>query len=259
MIRLLTLVCLLACLPLNSLQAADADWSLVPVPGVWEQAAGGKFEKYDGFAWYRCSVKVPLDWRGRDLQLKVQKIDDAYEAYVNGQKVGGEGAFPPSFKSGLSDRAVSLTVPADAVRVGEWNTVAFRIYDQEGQGGFKGVAPFLGDDVRAIELKGDWQFRTGDDPTWAKPDAAKPTVATFAKMEEIGVISVRNKPKDTKPPRLSLADSLAALTSPDDLEIEQVLTEPLVAQPLFVNFDERGRMWVMQYLQYPNPAGLKIV
>lgn len=258
--RLMTLLLLLVCAASNVAVGADDEWTPIPVPGVWEEAGGGKFAKYDGIAWYRCSVKVPLDWRGRDLQLKVQKIDNAYEAYVNGQKVGGEGMFPPNYKSGLSDRAISLSVPAEAVRVGEWNTVAFRVYDNDGRGGFKGDAPFIGDEVRAIELKGDWQFRTGDDAAWAKLDAAaKPTVASFTKMEEIAVISLRNKPKDTKPPRLSLADSLAALTSPDDLQIDQVLTEPIVAQPLFCNFDERGRMWVMQYLQYPNPAGLKIV
>ena len=45
----------------------------------------------------------------------------------------------------------------------------------------------------------------------------------------------------------------------DDLEIEQVLAEPVVAQPVFLNFDERGRMWVVQYRQYPFPAGLKMM
>ena len=30
-------------------------------------------------------------------------------------------------------------------------------------------------------------------------------------------------------------------------------------QPLYVTFDERGRMWVVQYRQYPFPAGLKVV
>src|SRR5262249_43827946 len=30
-------------------------------------------------------------------------------------------------------------------------------------------------------------------------------------------------------------------------------------QPVAVDFDDRGRLWVMQYLQYPNPAGLKRV
>jgi putative heme-binding domain-containing protein len=50
-----------------------------------------------------------------------------------------------------------------------------------------------------------------------------------------------------------------ALTVADDLKVDQVLTEPTVAQPVFLNFDERGRMWVVQYLQYPFPAGLKIL
>ena len=43
------------------------------------------------------------------------------------------------------------------------------------------------------------------------------------------------------------------------MEIDQVLAEPLVRQPVFLNFDERGRMWVVEYLQYPFPAGLKML
>ena len=43
------------------------------------------------------------------------------------------------------------------------------------------------------------------------------------------------------------------------MEIEQVLAEPEITQPVFLNFDERGRMWVVQYRQYPAPAGLKVV
>jgi putative heme-binding domain-containing protein len=45
----------------------------------------------------------------------------------------------------------------------------------------------------------------------------------------------------------------------DGLEMELVAAEPLVRQPLNLHFDERGRLWVVQYLQYPFPAGLKIV
>jgi putative membrane-bound dehydrogenase-like protein len=33
----------------------------------------------------------------------------------------------------------------------------------------------------------------------------------------------------------------------------------MVRQPLSASFDERGRLWVIEYLQYPNPAGLKPV
>jgi putative heme-binding domain-containing protein len=43
------------------------------------------------------------------------------------------------------------------------------------------------------------------------------------------------------------------------LKMEVVANEPVISQPLNMHFDERGRLWVVQYLQYPFPAGLKIV
>jgi putative membrane-bound dehydrogenase-like protein len=51
--------------------------------------------------------------------------------------------------------------------------------------------------------------------------------------------------------------SSAAITVPGDLEIDLVLHEPLVRQPLHLSFDMRGRLWVVQYIQYPDPAGLR--
>jgi putative membrane-bound dehydrogenase-like protein len=36
-------------------------------------------------------------------------------------------------------------------------------------------------------------------------------------------------------------------------------SEPEVRQPIFCKCDDRGRLWTIQYLQYPNPAGLKRV
>ena len=38
-----------------------------------------------------------------------------------------------------------------------------------------------------------------------------------------------------------------------------VASEPEIRQPISISFDDRGRMWVIQYLQYPTPAGLKPV
>jgi len=49
------------------------------------------------------------------------------------------------------------------------------------------------------------------------------------------------------------------LRTPPDLAVDLIAREPLIAQPVFLNFDERGRMWVVQYLQYPEPAGLKVM
>lgn len=45
----------------------------------------------------------------------------------------------------------------------------------------------------------------------------------------------------------------------DGLSVSLYAAEPDVAQPVSISIDDRGRMWVVQYLQYPHPAGLKPV
>src|SRR5205807_1347665 len=49
------------------------------------------------------------------------------------------------------------------------------------------------------------------------------------------------------------------MTMADGFQVKLVAAEPLVRQPVCIEFDDRGRLWVVQYLQYPNPAGLKRV
>ena len=41
--------------------------------------------------------------------------------------------------------------------------------------------------------------------------------------------------------------------------VQLVAAEPDVRQPVAIDFDDQGRLWVLQYLQYPNPAGLSRV
>jgi len=65
-------------------------------------------------------------------------------------------------------------------------------------------------------------------------------------------------PRDGKGP-LEPEEALKAFQTPDDLAVDLVLSEPIVRQPVNMNFDERGRLWVVQYLQYPHPAGLKLL
>jgi putative membrane-bound dehydrogenase-like protein len=54
-------------------------------------------------------------------------------------------------------------------------------------------------------------------------------------------------------------ESLRHFTLADGLKMEVVASEPVIRQPLNLHFDERGRLWVVQYIQYPFPAGLKVV
>lgn len=53
--------------------------------------------------------------------------------------------------------------------------------------------------------------------------------------------------------------ALNAFRYSDDLALDLVLSEPDITQPVFINFDHRGRLWVVQYNQYPYPEGLKVV
>ena len=80
-----------------------------------------------------------------------------------------------------------------------------------------------------------------------KPDDKfSPEVAEFAKR-----FSGKGEVGDTSP-RPTPAESLAACKVADGLKLDIVAAEPMVRQPLNMHFDERGRMWVVQYLQYPD-------
>lgn len=49
------------------------------------------------------------------------------------------------------------------------------------------------------------------------------------------------------------------MTTAEGFTVKLVASEPLIRKPVALEFDDRGRPWVIQYLQYPNPAGLKRV
>lgn len=67
------------------------------------------------------------------------------------------------------------------------------------------------------------------------------------------------KPESDHPPPLSPAESAKRFKVADGLAIGLVVAEPEVAQPVSISFDDRGRMWVLQYRQYPIPNGLKAI
>ena len=52
--------------------------------------------------------------------------------------------------------------------------------------------------------------------------------------------------------------ALSNFRIPDDLSMDLVLSEPDIVQPVELSFDHRGRLWVVQYHQYPYPKGLKV-
>jgi len=62
---------------------------------------------------------------------------------------------------------------------------------------------------------------------------------------------------DTSKP-MAPEQALQSFVLPPNLSIELLLAEPEVSQPLEITFDHKGRLWVVQYSQYPYPKGLKV-
>ena len=53
--------------------------------------------------------------------------------------------------------------------------------------------------------------------------------------------------------------AVAGMKLPPGFSVRCIAHEPMIRQPVSLCFDARGRLWVLQYLQYPQYAGLKPV
>ena len=238
----------------TALFAAEPAWKEVAVPDDWKKAPAGE----KGRLWYRTKVAIPSTWQGRPLELVVESIDDAREFYLGGQLVGRLGEFPPNYKSALGETQ-RFEVPPAAVKFGAENTFAIRVCNIEGRTGFNAAAPVLFAGEAAIRLAGKWETTNGDDVNWASASPASIKTPVFDKAEDSAVAQKELKKLSGEDGPLSPIESLAKLKTPDDLTVDLVLAEPAIGQPLSMKWDSKGRLWVMNYLQYPSPAGLKMV
>jgi sialate O-acetylesterase len=131
-----------------------AFWTRVQLPGGWEQAQGLRI---DGAVWYRRNIMVPEDWIGKELVLELGTIDDYDNTYFNGFPVGSirdEVAEPGKVKR-------VYRIAPGLVRRG-MNTIAVRVFDRFGAGGFTGDVDDMklrlagNTDDRIMDLAGSW-------------------------------------------------------------------------------------------------------
>ena len=122
----------------------DSSWMDLTVP-----EDGSQWASYDGFGWYRLSFDLPADAAGKNLVASLGFIDDVDEAYLNGVKIGSSGQLPPNADSQWFEKRL-YPVPANAPVFGGKNTLAVRVYDINGGGGwYKGpIGIYSKDQVR---------------------------------------------------------------------------------------------------------------
>jgi len=108
---------------------------------TWNSLSGGSREEseiwygYDGWGWYRKTLKVPRSWKGQRVHIIFESVDDLYELYVNGEKAGGYGSLDRSESSYQQRTWVDLS---EKLHFGRDNVLAVRVYDWVGAGGLNG-------------------------------------------------------------------------------------------------------------------------
>lgn len=147
---------------------AGEGWRMLQAPLEWERqgitednrkapnapigrGTTNRDKPYNGFAWYRKSVVIPAEWRGRDLVLSVGNVQNWCQVYINGRPVD---AVQGEQEQRRLIPATRVDVPQDAVKFGQENLIAIHVYNHDNFGGIVGgpLALHARDDApRAIE------------------------------------------------------------------------------------------------------------
>lgn len=164
-----------------------SSWDTLDVPSYWEQKG---YRDYNGFAWYRREFTLDSKALNKQLLVTLGRIDDTDEVFVNGDRIGGLGQFPPTYVSAWNKHR-NYAIPDGLAREGE-NIIAVRVYDAQMGGGITDakIGIYASNLPRLlVDLHGEWQFRTGDEADWKNENIDEGGFARIqvpAKWEEQG-------------------------------------------------------------------------
>jgi len=105
----------------------DSQWDIIDAGLPWEDQG---YPDLDSYGWYRKSVDIPGDWKGRDIWLKFGAVNDAYELFVNGESVSFFG------EANISQASrPTFTKIDEKLKYGETNHLAIQVNDWGNSGG----------------------------------------------------------------------------------------------------------------------------
>ncbi len=107
----------------------DSAWSSIRIDGHWESQG---HDSLDHWAWYRLPVDIPDDWDSPATYLNFTGVDDYYDVFVNGEKVGSGGDIEKR------ETAFSLRTShyiSAHIQPGSRIQVSVAVYDWYGAGG----------------------------------------------------------------------------------------------------------------------------
>jgi hypothetical protein len=109
--------------------AAQEGWKDIRIGEPWESQG---YPNLDGWAWYRLSVDIPARWKGYDIFLSFEGVDDLYELYINGKLAGKSGDLATRKDAFNEKKSYNIT---HLLEEGGKATIAVRVYDWGGAGG----------------------------------------------------------------------------------------------------------------------------
>ena len=238
---------LLACFTCPEALVAQ-EWANAEIPGDWKPAPP------ENHSVYRSWATIPAQWQDRRIDIFVECGDDAREVLINGHAVAQLGNFPPEYRSGLGKNG-RFEIDHEFIEFGQPNRIEIRLYRRRGRTNLNIAAPAIFAEQFAIHLKGVWQKQLGQE--LSDPAVEPVETSTYAKIEPGSDVSARLRRLEGDLGPLAPSEAMKRLKPDDGFELEQVLSDPIIGQPLSIKWDHRGRLWVAEYLQYPDPAGLK--
>ncbi len=114
----------------------DSRWQDLIVPAKWDFQG---YRDYDGFAWYRVTFDAPANLKNDDYVMMLGKVDDIDETYLNGELIGRTGRIRSDGSvrktSDEYTRYRAYRIPKGALKPGQKNVLAVRVYDRYSWGG----------------------------------------------------------------------------------------------------------------------------
>lgn len=220
-------------------------WETIFVPSPWEEEG---YWGYDGVGWYRRSFRLTERQLRDPLYLRLGRVDDADQVWVNGKFLGSTGRFPESeYETGYYVHR-AYRIPPGFLKPGR-NVVAVRVFDEGAEGGIlEGpVGLFTLDEEvdLALDLSGTWRFQPGDAGPELPRDARSVTVP--AKWEPQGFPTLNNFAwyyrSFTLPDRLRGDDFVLVLGRVDDLHEVFLNGEKIGGTPRIENRYIGGNEW----------------
>jgi len=137
----------------------DSNWEQLRADEPWGVQG---HEAYTGFAWYRLHIRLAT-LADQNLAILIPPVDDAYELYWNGMKIGSLGSLPPHAVWHVGHRQ-SFALPVSSIGESD-GVLALRVWKAPlssvdlSTGGGLNASPIIGDTslIGTTVANGDFQ------------------------------------------------------------------------------------------------------